>query len=179
MTGNLATIEERLARLEAIEEIRRLKARYLRACDLKSVDVIRDCFLPGTIRIEYQGFPAFADRDAFVREFRDIACHGGVYDLHHATNADIEILSAERATGLWSLAFRTILLETRTITRLAVEYEDSYQFADGRWWIAETQSRIMSFLTEEIDDEGFSRYLAWGSVPQDPGAARVLTSSFS
>lgn len=39
--------EQRLARLEALEAIRQLKHRYLNACDLKEVEVIRECFTSG------------------------------------------------------------------------------------------------------------------------------------
>lgn len=165
MTDAMTELAARVARLEDIEAVRQLKARYLRACDLKQVEEVRNCFLPGPVRIEYQGFPLFTDRDAFVETYRQMACQGGVYDLHHAANADIELTGADGARGLWSLDFRTILLATSTVTRLAVEYEDGYRRQDGRWWIAETKSRITSFLTEEIAEDGFARYTAWGSVP--------------
>ena len=41
------TLEQRIARLEALEAIRQLKHRYLNACDLKEVESIRDCFATG------------------------------------------------------------------------------------------------------------------------------------
>jgi hypothetical protein len=165
MLGKLAA---RLARLEDLEAIRQLKARYLRACDLKQVEDVRSCFLPGSVRIAYQGFPIFTNRDDFVDLFREMACRGGVYDMHHATNAEIELSGEGRARGLWSLNFRTILLETSSVTHLVVEYEDAYLRQDGRWWISETESRITSFLSEEIDEAGFAHYTAWGSVPSEP-----------
>ena len=42
-----------------------------------------------------------------------------------------------------------------------MEYRDLYRRRDGRWWIEETESRITSFLTEDIAEDGFARYLAW------------------
>lgn len=165
MTDKLAELAARIARLEDIDAIRQLKARYLRACDLKDVEEVRACFPPGPVRIEYQGFPLFTDRDAFVETYREMACQGGVYDLHHATNAEIEVTGPDQARGRWSLHFQTVLLATSTVTRLAVEYEDMYRREDGRWWIAETASRITAFLSEEIAEDGLARYLAWGAVP--------------
>ncbi|MEO3825704.1 nuclear transport factor 2 family protein [Actinomadura sp. B10D3] len=38
-------LAERIARLEAIEEIKALKHRYLRACDAKDPAAFRDCFV--------------------------------------------------------------------------------------------------------------------------------------
>lgn len=152
-----ATLEELAARLAALEDkeaIRRLKSRYLRACDLKEVEDVRDCFLPGAIRIAYQNFPEFTDRDAFVAVYRDMACNGGVYDIHHATNWEIDLVGADEATGRWSLNFRTILTGPRQVVRLAVEYEDRYRRVDGRWWIVDTVSRVTSTLVEQIGEDG-------------------------
>jgi hypothetical protein len=156
------TIEDLAARLSAMEDkeaIRRLKSRYLRACDLKKVEVVRDCFLAEGVRIAYQNFPVFTDRDAFVAVFEQMACQGGVYDLHHATNWEIDLDGPgpdgrDRARGLFSLAFRTILTGPRQVVRLVVEYEDMYVRHDGRWWIADTVSKVTSMLTEQIGEDG-------------------------
>lgn len=167
------SLEELAARVVALEDreaIRELKARYLRACDLKQVEEVRDCFLPDVVRIDYQNFPVMTDREDFVRMFEDMACQGGVYDIHHATNAQISLTGENEARGLWSLNFRTILLATRSVTRLAVEYADVYRKQDGRWWIAESVSRITSCLSEEIGGDGASRYTIWGELPA-PAAA--------
>lgn len=165
MSINLEQLAARVMALEDKDAIRQLKARYLRACDLKQVEEVRDCFLPERVRIAYQNFPVFTQRDAFVQLFADMACQGGVYDLHHATNAQIILTGADEAQGLWSLNFRTILLATRSVTSLSVEYDDVYRKQDGRWWIAETVSRITSCLSEEIGEGGASRYTIWGEIP--------------
>jgi len=162
------TIEDlaaRLATLEDKEAIRLLKARYLRACDLKQVEAVRDCFLPTGVRIAYQNFPEFSDRDAFVAIYEQMACQGGVYDLHHATNWEIDLTGPDEARGLWSLNFRTILTGPRQVVRLAVEYEDIYRRHDGRWWIAETVSRVTSMLTEQIGEDGSVTVLALAEPP--------------
>lgn len=160
MTHSIESIAQRLAALEDKEAIRLLKSRYLRACDLKQVEAVRDCFAPGPIRIAYQNFPEFTDRDAFVAVYEQMACQGGVYDLHHATNWDITLTGADSATGLWSLNFRTILTGPRHVVRLVVEYEDQYTRADGRWWISETVSRVTSMITEQIGEDGSVTVLA-------------------
>nr|WP_255630611.1 nuclear transport factor 2 family protein [Novosphingobium sp. FKTRR1] len=165
VTASLEQISARLAALEDKEEIRALKARYLRACDLKDPDTVRDCFAPGPIRIAYQNFPEFTDRDAFVAVYREMGCQPGVYDIHHATNWEIALTGADSATGKWSLNFRTILTGPRHIVRLAVEYDDTYCRKDGRWWIAETVSTITSMLTEAIAEDGSTSVLAFGAVP--------------
>jgi hypothetical protein len=169
MTATLEQIAARLAVLEDKEAIRALKARYLRACDLKQPDVVRDCFAPGAIRIAYQNFPEFTDRDAFVDIFQAMGCQPGVYDIHHATNWEIDLTGAESgadsATGKWSLNFRTILTIPRQIVRLAVEYEDVYRRQDGRWWIVDTVSRVTSMLTEQVGEDGSVTVIALAEPP--------------
>ena len=162
------TIEDLAARLAALEDkeaIRLLKARYLRACDLKQPEEVRDCFLPTGVRIDYQNFPEFTDRDAFVEMYASMACNGGVYDIHHATNWDIELTGPDQARGKWSLNFRTILTGPRQIVRLAVEYDDVYRRHDGRWWIAESVSRVTSMLTEQVGEDGSITVLALAEPP--------------
>ncbi|HQS94898.1 MAG: hypothetical protein B7Y31_08380 [Novosphingobium sp. 16-62-11] len=165
MPISLEDISSRLAALEDKEAIRALKARYLRACDLKQPDVVRDCFASGEIRIAYQNFPEFADRDAFVEIYRQMGCQPGVYDIHHATNWEIDLSGGDRATGKWSLNFRTILTGPRQIVRLAVEYDDVYAKVDGRWWIVETVSRVTSMLTEQVAEDGSVTVLALAEPP--------------
>lgn len=165
MTELLQDIATRLAALEDKEAIRALKARYLRACDLKQPDVVRECFAEGAIRIAYENFPEFTDRDAFVDVYRQMGCQPGVYDIHHATNWEIDLASTERATGKWSLNFRTILTGPRQVVRLAVEYEDVYEKRDGRWLIVETISRVTSMLTEQIGEDGSVTVVA---LPEPP-----------
>lgn len=162
---SIEDLATRVRSLEDKEEIRLLKSRYLRACDLKQPDVVRDCFSPGEVRIAYQGFPLFTNRDDFVAIYESMACQEGVYDIHHATNWDIDLIGQDEARGLWSLNFRTILTGPRRVTRLGVEYEDVYRRLDGRWLIAETVSRVISVLTEQIGDDGSITILAAGDAP--------------
>ena len=97
MPATLEDLAARLTALEDIDAIRQLKARYLRSCDLKQVDQLRDTFLPGPIRVEYQNFPVFTDRDDFLKVYQEMACQEGVYDIHHATNGEITLKGADEA----------------------------------------------------------------------------------
>lgn len=155
------TIEERLQRLEDDRAIRDLKARYLRACDGKAPDTVRDCLTPGS-RIRYDGFPPFDNRDDFVAVYRQFGCVPGIFDIHHAANGVIEFESADRARGLWALTFHNINLAQRTVTQFGIEYDDVYVREDGRWWIAETSSRKKSVLIQSVDADGNMRVTALG-----------------
>jgi SnoaL-like domain len=165
MSVTLEHLAARVAELEDREAIRQLKARYLRGCDLKQPDVVRDTLLPQGAVIDYEGFPPFADREPFVEIFAAMGCQSGVYDIHHATNAEIEFTGPDTASGKWSLNFHSIILAQRSVTHMGVEYEDRYVRQDGRWWIAETRSRRPYCHIETIADDGRAVTIALGDPP--------------
>lgn len=165
----MATLEERLQRLEDDRAIRDLKARYLRACDTKDPAAVRDCLLPKGAVIAYDGFPAFADREAFVAVYAELGCAPGIFDIHHGANGVIAFDGADRATGQWSLLFHNINLASRTLTQMGVEYDDVYVRQDGRWWIAETRSRRLSCLIHTVDADGRPGVAVMGEAPETFG----------
>jgi SnoaL-like domain len=160
----LSILASRIERLEDDRAIRDLKARYLRACDLKQPDVVRDCLRPHGAVIAYDGFPAFDDREPFVTVYAQMGCAPGIFDMHHGANGIISFETLERATGQWSLFFHNINLGQRTLTQFGVEYDDLYVKADGRWWIAETRSRRTSCLIHSVDEAGSVRVTAMGEA---------------
>jgi SnoaL-like domain len=165
MTLTLEALSARVAELEDRDAIRQLKARYLRGCDLKQPDVVRDTLLPNGAVIAYEGFPPFADREPFVEIFTAMGWQSGVYDIHHATNSEIAFTGPDEATGKWALNFHSIVLAQRTVTHLGVEYEDRYIRQDGRWWIAETRSRRPFCRIERIADDGQATTVQLGDPP--------------
>lgn len=165
MTLTLESLAARIAALEDIEAIRQLKARYLRGCDLKQPEVVRDTLLPDGAVIAYEGFPPFDNRDAFVAVFEQMGCQPGVHDLHHATNSEITLTGADEAVGKWSLNFRSIIMATRSVIQMGVEYEDRYLRRDGRWYIAETRSTRTGCLIEQVDEAGKTTVVSMGDPP--------------
>ena len=162
--AQLDDLERRLLLLENKAAIRALKARYLRACDLKQVDDLREVFLPGRVVIAYEGLPEINDREDFIATFQHFACRPGVHDIHHATNSLIALVNDDEATGKWSLHFKSIIVEERKITTLGIDYDDRYVRRDGRWWISHTRAAIHFCLIEQIDNEGRPHYSSIGQV---------------
>jgi len=158
-----------LQRLEDDRAIRDLKARYLRACDTKDVEVVRDCLLPQGAVIEFDGFPPFDDRDAFVQAYQEMGCAPGIFDIHHGVNGVIRFDGPDIASGQWSLLFHNINLTGRTLTQMGVEYEDTYVRESGRWWIAVTRSRRLSCLIHSVDEAGLSSVSVMGEAPASFG----------
>ena len=153
-------LEERIARLEAVEAIKALKHRYLRACDAKRPEDFRDCFVAEGAVIDYgPRIGTFEDADGIADVFRRIALQRVddefvIYDMHHALHADIEILDGGEARGQWTLRFRQVNLVDRTQQVSAIEYADRYVIEAGEWRIASCEVTTLWTLMEPLA-EGF------------------------
>ncbi|MCY1395430.1 Bile acid 7-alpha dehydratase [compost metagenome] len=137
-------LEQRIARLEALEAIRQLKHRYLNACDLKDVAVIADCFAEGEVLIDYGPLGTFVDRARFVALYQELACHARVIDLHHGANPEIELLGEDDAQGRWALWYFNLDGETGATRQLGGFYQDRYRRVAGSWKIVATTFRAHS-----------------------------------
>jgi SnoaL-like domain len=96
------SIEERLARLEAIEDIKALKARYCALCDADyEPDGLAALFLPDAVW-ESGLFGRHEGREAIRAFFRGVS--GSIrFAAHLVLNPIIEVQGADAATGKWRL----------------------------------------------------------------------------
>jgi len=127
-----------IARLAAIEDIRRLKARYFRCMDTKDWDGFRDVFAPDAemdMRSEageaglVHGKHAIAD---FVRGSVDT-----VVTVHHGHMPEINVTSPTTATGIWAMEDLLRWPEGAPLTAMHGwgHYHETYTMVDGRWAI--------------------------------------------
>ncbi|HEU5032614.1 MAG TPA: nuclear transport factor 2 family protein [Spirillospora sp.] len=141
--------------LEALEEIRRLKHRYLRCVDLKQWDEFAGLFaeaavaeydtpvLKKTLRLE--------GRDAIV-DYMRANLGADKISAHTAGAPEIDI-DGDRATGVWSLDDTIIIPEHRLLIRGAAFYHDVYRRGeDGRWLVEKTgHTRTYEYMVS-LDD---------------------------
>ena len=165
-------LEQRLARLEAIEDIRQLKARYFHACDHKQPDVVRECFAAGPIELRYGRIGNFDDREQMLAVFTELACQPHIIEMHHGQNPRIEVQDADNATGVWGLYYYLIDTRRQIVTQLAGYYEDAYARRDGQWRIIRSCYEVTSTQIFDLT-EGLARVIfAGGAAPvalDDPG----------
>ncbi|XRQ10313.1 nuclear transport factor 2 family protein [Actinomadura welshii] len=141
--------------LVALEEIRRLKYRYLRCVDLKLWDEFAELFtedavaeydtpvLGKTLRLE--------GRDAIVDYMRGNLGPDKI-STHTAGAPEIDI-EGDRATGVWALDDSIILVEQRLLIRGAAFYHDGYRRgADGRWLVEKTGHKRTYEYMVSLDD---------------------------
>ena len=134
----------RVQRLEDIEAIRRLKARYLHACDRKNIPALRECFAAGAVEIDYGAIGCFSHRDDFLKVYQEKACHPHVIDIHHGHNEQIEWRSETTASATFDLFFYQIDTRSGMLIQLGGYYEDRYGREDGEWKMLETKFVVTS-----------------------------------
>jgi uncharacterized protein (TIGR02246 family) len=127
--------------LVALEEIKRLKYRYLRCIDTKDWDGLADVLTPDAVA-DY-GTPTYGrplkltGRDAIVEFMRD-KLGPGLVTTHFATQPEIDV-DGDTSTGTWAFEDTVISTEHRLVIAGAAFYEDRYlRGDDGRWRIAHT-----------------------------------------
>lgn len=167
--SDLASILERLQRLEDIEAIRRLKARYLNACDQQDPAAVRACFAPDNdcaVIVGHLG--VFDTADGFCEMYTAQACHPWVLDKHQAGNGEIDLIDATHAKGLWCLDYRKIDTKDETLTFVSLLYHDEYEKIDGAWKIRRTRSEFKTGFFATYKTGTLQALVAGHSVADPP-----------
>ncbi|WP_410654944.1 nuclear transport factor 2 family protein [Amycolatopsis sp. lyj-112] len=141
--------------LVALEEIRRVKYRYLRCLDLKLWDE-----MAGTLTVDARaryGTPSYGEplnfegREAILGFFRN-AVGPGVTTVHVAGHPEIEI-DGDSAQGTWLMHDKVIVPEHRVMIEGAAFYDDTYRRVDGAWLLASTQYDRLYESMVSLDDQ--------------------------
>lgn len=132
------TLEERFQRLEDIEAIRQLKARYCEACDddhnaeAISALFVEDGVWTGT------GGPPHAEGRAAIREYMNsVRASGRIRNSAHMLMNPVIRVDGEHATGSW----RLLMMFTGNAKggstqyhRIIGKYEDEFVRREGKWY---------------------------------------------
>ena len=137
--------------LVALEEIRRLKHRYLRCVDLKRWDELAETFTPDATA-DY-GTPAMGEpltcrgRDEIVDFHARATCGPDIITEHFAAQPEIDI-DGDTATGTWCFEDTVIATAYRFVIKGAAFYEDRYARGAGRP-VADRAHRLHPHLRDD------------------------------
>jgi len=126
-----ATLEARIQRLEDIEAIKQLKARYAAFCDDDyDENGIASQFTDDGV---WDGGPmgCYNGKKA-IREFFSVSDKAVPFAIHHLTNPIIEI-DGDRATGRWYLWQPCTFAAGNQGLWMAGTYQDEYQRIGDHW----------------------------------------------
>jgi len=134
-------------RLDAIEEIKQLKARYFRCMDTKDWDGLAEVFAPDAVMdMSSEMRDGTTEGEGITRGNRAIAAFvKGAVDpvttVHHGHMPEIEILSATEARGIWAMEDKLRWPEGSPIRTMHGygHYHETYEKVDGAWRIKSTR----------------------------------------
>lgn len=150
-------LERRIARLEAAEEIRHLKARYAHACDTGyDPDRIVELFTEDATWDGGERLGSYRGRAA-IWSFFDRVRHQFVWALHYMVAPVIEVAEdIESATGSWYLWQPCTLKNGDSVEAVWFSgiYRDRYRCEQGLWKISHLQLTVSTITPY---DEGWAR----------------------
>ena len=156
--------------LAALEEIRRVKYRYLRCVDLKLWDEIGDVFTAGAT-VDYGtralGEPIRLRGRAEIVVFLRKSLGPGIVTVHFASQPEIDV-DGDTARGTWSFEDTVIATEYRVLIKGAAFYEDRYaRGEDGGWRISHTGYVRTYEVMMSLDDVPSLKFTAnrWAAQP--------------
>lgn len=143
--GN-SDIERRLARLEAIEEIRQLPVRYAVGLDMRDIDAVVALFVDDGRKVFFRNDDdGIAGGDELRRSYF-LSQSQYTNSQHFVLNHRIEVDDETHAHGLqYGLVEQEI--DDRIWTICATTYTDRYERVDGTWMFAERRGRPWYFTS--------------------------------
>jgi len=136
--------------VDDIDQIARLKYRYLRTLDTKQWDDFEACFLPEATG-DYNGL-VFADRAELVGYMRE-HLGDGVITMHQVHHPEIDIDDGgDTATGRWYLQDKVIAPAYDFMLEGAAFYEDRYVRTPAGWLVAHTGYRRTFEISYNLAD---------------------------
>lgn len=124
--------------LVELEAIKRLKYAYLRCLDQKRWDELATLFTDDATASYGGGAYTFEGRDAVVGFITSAMGAETMLSSHRVTQPEIDLLSDDRARGVWALDDTVVETAAQVTIRGAAFYDDTYVKRDGRWLIEHT-----------------------------------------
>ena len=154
----LAVLAARIERLEALDEIRQLAAKYAVALDMRDLDALVNLF------VEDVGVPGKRRGRAALRAWYDTEMrHNLLGSAHGVLGHVIDVHDADHASGL---VYSRNDLETDSVWVIELlAYLDSYERRDGRWYFVK-RTPLFWYQSDITDPPVGCREDALARLPQ-------------
>jgi hypothetical protein len=127
--------------LVEVEEIKRLKYRYVRLLDLKGWDELEGCFTEDATASYGGGAYQCDGRDEIMGFLRRTMSQTSMLTSHKVHHPEIDLTGPGAATGVWALDDVVVHSELGVTVSGAAFYSDEYVKVDGAWRIRHTGYR--------------------------------------
>ncbi|WP_219838532.1 nuclear transport factor 2 family protein [Paenibacillus sp. R14(2021)] len=133
--AQITKLEQKYKKLENVEEIKKLKARYFRFIDEKKWSDFAQLFTPDA-RIEIDG-NVFTGGEAFAKGAGAVI--GAAPTVHHGHMPEIDIIDKENAKGIWAMEDMLTFPAAKDAPPGHDgygSYSETYKRVDGVWKIS-------------------------------------------
>ena len=137
----LAALEQRVAAMEDIEAIERLKHKYFRCLDCKLWDELAECFTEDATTSYTNGKYSFSGVEAIMDFLKKAQGSATVLGMHQGHQPEIDLTSKTTAKGIWTAHSGLIMTDRNKSTREVDFYHDEYVKVDSQWKIKHTGYR--------------------------------------
>ncbi len=158
----MTDLEARVARLEAIDEIRQLAAKYAVALDMRDFDSLANLF------VDDIGVPGKGRGRAAMREWYDAQIRRSLLGSAHGVLGHIiDVHDADNASGL-VYSRNDLETESNWVIEL-LAYLDSYERRYGHWYFAR-RTPLFWYQSDITDPPVGPRKMRWPGTPHHDGA---------
>jgi hypothetical protein len=159
---SMAALEARIARLEALDEIRQLAAKYSVALDVRDFNAIANLF------VEDVGVPGNRRGRAALREWYDIEIRRALLGSAHGVMGHvIDVHDSNHATGL--VYSRNDLETESTWVIELLAYLDRYERRDDHWYFVR-RTPLFWYQSDITDPPLGPQKMRWPeTAPHDGG----------
>lgn len=124
--------------LVEIEQIKRLKYKYLRCLDQKLWDEMAECFVSDATAAYSGGKYSYQGRDAILEFLVKSMGEDSFLSSHRVHHPEIDLTGPASARGVWALEDVVVDTKWQISIRGAAFYTDDYVKQDGVWLIQHT-----------------------------------------
>jgi len=165
--NNLA---QRIEIINSVLEIKNLKYSYWAACDQKEPKTILDSFYKGNVHIDFEDFGIFTSANDMVEKYKLNSCHPNLIEQHAGKNPIINVISSNKALGLWGLSYN--LVDTKRKIHLTVNgtYSDEYIKVNNGWLMSKSRFRKNSTTYKSFID----KYLSQPKIGKSLGFKKLV-----
>lgn len=159
--GNTAELQRRIERLEALDEIRQLAAKYAVALDMRDLDSLVNLF------VEDVGVPGGRQGRAALRQWYDTELRRDLLGSAHGVHGHvIDVHDGDHATGL---VYSRNDLETGSVWVMELlAYLDAYERRDGRWFFLR-RTPLFWYESDHTDPPIGPRKMRWPNTTAHDG----------
>lgn len=148
--------------LSDLEEIRRLKYRYLRALDQKLWDELADCLTEDAVAEYSGGRYRHEGRSGIVAWISEAMGSEQFLSSHRCHHPEIDLTGPDTATGVWALEDVVIIADLGLTIQGAAFYTDEYRREADGWRISRTgYKRTYEEVFPRASIEGLDLTASW------------------